>query len=63
LYWAHPEQNLKKQNNKLNKLRAKLIKLIGCSDQRGHDEVCTHICVKKYMYLGTHEWVLVRIRK
>lgn len=61
-YWAYPEEN-KKQNNKLNKLRAILIKLIGCSDQTEYEELCTSMCDKKHIYLGTHEWILVHIRR
>ena len=51
----------KKQNNELNKLRAILIKVVGFSDQTGYDELCTSMCDKKYMHLGTHGWVLVHI--
>jgi len=32
-----------KQNNKLNKLRSILIKLVGCSDRTGYDELCTNV--------------------
>jgi hypothetical protein len=63
LYWAHPAENKKKQNNELNKLKTILVKLIGCSDPAGYDELCTNMSDKKCVHLETHEWVLVHIRR
>ena len=40
-----------------------MIKLVGCSDQTEYDELCASMCDKKHMYLRTHEWDPVHIRR